>query len=179
MWYKVIMEINGTVEYGSIICKYEGKSGVYMDKYEFITNLQGHLTGKISTEKLREITAYYNDYIDSRIRKGKTEEEVLSELGDPRLLAKTITAAEGNGGYGETFETVYGSKREEREEQRRNAKILLRAWGIRLAVILAVMLFLFVLFKVIGLAFSIFIRFVVPIVVPVMIIYAVIEIFRK
>lgn len=173
------MEINGIVKYGSIFYKYEGESGVYMDKYEFITNLQRHLTGKVSTGKLQEITAYYNDYIDSQIRKGKTEEEVLAELGDPRLLAKTITAAEGNGGYGETFETVYGSEEEEREEKRRNAKVLFKIWAIRLAVILAVMLFFFIIFKVVGLAFSIFIRFVVPVVIPVMVIYAVIEIFRK
>ncbi|MBD5541272.1 MAG: DUF1700 domain-containing protein [Lachnospiraceae bacterium] len=179
MWYKLSMEIKGTDEYGSVTCKYESESGVYMNKYEFITNLQRHLTGKVSTGKLQEITAYYNDYIDSQIRKGRTEEEVLAELGDPRLLAKTITAAEGNGGYGETFETVYGSKEEEKEEKKRNAKILLKAWTIRLAVILAIMLFFFIVFKVVGLAFSIFIRFVVPVVIPVMIIYAVIEIFRK
>lgn len=173
------MEIKGIIEYGSIMCRYEGESGVYMDKYEFITNLQRHLTGKVSTEKLQEITAYYNDYIDSQIRKGKTEEEVLTELGDPRLLAKTITAAEGNGGYGETFETVYESREEEREEKRRNAKNLLKVWGLRLAVIIAVMLFFSILFKIVGLAFGIFIRFVVPVLIPVMVIYAVIEIFRK
>ena len=62
-----------------------------MNKYEFITGLQRHLTGKVSVEKLQELTAYYNDYIDSQIRKGRTEEEVLKELGDPRLLAKTIS----------------------------------------------------------------------------------------
>lgn len=150
-----------------------------MNKYEFITNLQRHLTGKVSTEKLREITDYYNDYIDSQIRKGRTEEEVLAELGDPRLLAKTITATEGNDGYGEAFETVYENREEERKDKRRNVQNRLKAWGIRLAVLLAIMLVLFIIFKVVGLAFGIFFRFVVPIIIPVMIIYAVIEIFRK
>lgn len=150
-----------------------------MNKYEFITNLQKHLTGKVSTEKLQEITAYYNDYIDSQIRKGKTEDEVLKELGDPRLLAKTIAATEGNSGYGEDFETVYENKEEERREKRKDVQNRLRAWGIRLAVLLAVVLIFFIIFKVVGLAFGIFFRFVVPVIIPVMIIYAVIGIFRK
>lgn len=150
-----------------------------MNKYEFITDLQRHLTGKVPTEKLRELTAYYNDYIDSQVRKGKSEEEVLGELGDPRLLARSIVETEGNGSYGGDFETVYEDKREERRDKTRNAGMLFRIWGIRLAVILAVMLFFFVVFKVVGLAFGIFIRFVVPVLVPLMIIYAVIEIFRR
>ena len=80
-----------------------------MNKYEFITNLQRHLTGKVSAEKLQELTAYYNDYIDAQIRKGRTEEEVLLELGDPRLLAKSIVETEGGsrGGDGLRANTVY------------------------------------------------------------------------
>ena len=70
-----------------------------MNKYDFINNLQRHLTGKVSPEQLQDLTRYYNQYIDGEIRKGKTEEEVLASLGDPRLLAKSIISAEGIGRY--------------------------------------------------------------------------------
>ena len=33
---------------------------------------------------------YYDKYISDEMKKGKTEKEVLEELGDPRLIAKTI-----------------------------------------------------------------------------------------
>ena len=61
-----------------------------MNKYEFITELQKYLTGKVSTYKLQDLTRYYQDYIDTEIRKGRAEEEVIASLGDPRLLARTI-----------------------------------------------------------------------------------------
>jgi len=33
---------------------------------------------------------YYEEYIDLQIRQGKSEQDVLQQLGDPRLLAKTV-----------------------------------------------------------------------------------------
>ena len=33
---------------------------------------------------------YYDKYISDEIKNGKTEKEVIEELGDPRLIAKTI-----------------------------------------------------------------------------------------
>lgn len=69
-----------------------------MNKYEFITSLQRRLTGEVSPAKVRELTDYYSDYIDTEIRKGRSEEEVLASLGDPHLLAKSIVASEGGDG---------------------------------------------------------------------------------
>ena len=53
---------------------------------------------------------YYQEYIDSEIRKGRNESEVMDQLGDPRLLAKSII--EANKRAGES----YGSNREYDEE---------------------------------------------------------------
>lgn len=33
---------------------------------------------------------YYEDYIQSQVHNGRSEEEVLAELGDPRLIARTL-----------------------------------------------------------------------------------------
>ena len=50
---------------------------------------------------INDTVAYYQDYIDTAMRKGRTEEDVLSELGDPRHIAKSIVASrDGSGIYG-------------------------------------------------------------------------------
>lgn len=61
-----------------------------MTKQEFIDKLRAALNGRIPTAEVTETINYYEDYINTEIRKGRTEDEVLTSLGDPRLIAKTI-----------------------------------------------------------------------------------------
>ncbi|MCD7837040.1 MAG: DUF1700 domain-containing protein [Lachnospiraceae bacterium] len=61
-----------------------------MTKKEFIDKLRAALNGRIPTAKVTENVNYYEDYINTEIRKGRTEQEVLASLGEPRLIAKTI-----------------------------------------------------------------------------------------
>ncbi len=150
-----------------------------MDKYEFITNLQRHLTGKISVQKLQEISAYYSNYIDTEIRKGKSEEEVLEALGDPRLLAKTIAEAEGNNSGENDFGTVYEEEDGNRKNRRRSFQINIKSWVFKLFVILILFLIGYVVFGIIGLAFSILFTYVLPIAVPVCLIYLIVQLLKK
>lgn len=77
-----------------------------MDRYEFINALRSALTGKVPGTTLEDNIRYYEDYIEMQVRQGKSEEEVLAALGDPRLLAKTIIEAnkyaEGTERYAES-----------------------------------------------------------------------------
>lgn len=61
-----------------------------MNKREFLRILKEALSGTLETKSLNEQLAYYEKYIDDEVRSGRTEQEVLEELGDPRLIAKTI-----------------------------------------------------------------------------------------
>ena len=45
-------------------------------------------------EQINEHIRYYSDYIDSQIRMGVAEEEVMASLGEPRWIAKTILGME-------------------------------------------------------------------------------------
>lgn len=81
-----------------------------MDRREFMEKLQRALSGGLNSSMVADNIRFYQDYIDSEIRKGKTEEEVLESLGDPRLLAKSII--EANKRAGES----YGTNREYDEE---------------------------------------------------------------
>ncbi len=53
------------------------------------------LGGRVNSMQLTENLEYYEEYINTEIRKGRDEGEVLSELGDPRLIARTIVEAGG------------------------------------------------------------------------------------
>lgn len=81
-----------------------------MDRREFMEKLQRALAGGLNSSMVADNMRFYQEYIDSEIRKGRTEAEVLESLGDPRLLAKSII--EANKRAGES----YGSNREYDEE---------------------------------------------------------------
>ena len=61
-----------------------------MTKAEFLEKLRIELSSGVTPQVLQENLNYYGQYIDDEIRKGRTESEVLAELGDPWILAKTI-----------------------------------------------------------------------------------------
>ena len=61
-----------------------------MTKNEFLSILRGRITGSIPTSEVESQLDYYSAYIDGRIGAGLTEEEAVEELGDPRLIAKTV-----------------------------------------------------------------------------------------
>ena len=66
-----------------------------MTKQEFLDGLRRSLAGGLETQEINEHIRYYSDYIDSQIRMGISEEEVMASLGEPRLIAKTLLGMEG------------------------------------------------------------------------------------
>ena len=67
-----------------------------MSKYEFLNDLKASLIGNVSGQIINENMQYYDEYIAGEVRKGKTESEILNELGDPRLIARTIIDTKGD-----------------------------------------------------------------------------------
>ena len=63
-----------------------------MNKQEFLDQLRRNISSINDYEFINDTIAYYQDYIESEIRKGATEQDVLNTLGDPRLIAKSILA---------------------------------------------------------------------------------------
>lgn len=74
-----------------------------MSKQEFLDGLRRSLSGGMEAHEINEHINYYSDYIDSQIRMGVSEEEVMASLGEPRLIAKTLLGMEG----GETVTEEY------------------------------------------------------------------------
>ena len=66
-----------------------------MNRQTFIDTLRRALYGRVSDYELADHIRYYEDYIQQEIMKGRSEQEVLGELGDPRLIARTILETSG------------------------------------------------------------------------------------
>lgn len=69
-----------------------------MTRQGFLAELTASLQGQVPQGVLREQVNFYASYIDTQISCGKTEEAVLEELGDPRLIARTIIDSTGAAG---------------------------------------------------------------------------------
>ena len=149
-----------------------------MDKREFIDKLQRALAGGLNSSQVAENVRYYEEYIDSEIRKGKSEADVMDQLGDPRLLAKSIIEANKRAG------ASYGSNREYDEEvsedidghgpgrnSAENRVVMLPGWLILLIVTVAVVV-------IIGVVTSL-LAFFAPVIIAVLIILLVVKIFQK
>lgn len=121
--------------------------GGHMNKEEFITRLQHALASGMPGGQVDGHVRYYREYIDSEIHKGKTEEEVMVQLGDPRLLARSIIDANKRAG------TSYGSNQGYDEEvagdtQEDNAyggtnrvrRVMLPGWLVMLIIFVIAML---------------------------------------
>ncbi|MEE1087288.1 MAG: DUF1700 domain-containing protein [Schaedlerella sp.] len=67
-----------------------------MTKTQFLEKLREELNGNVSQSVVHDNIDYYERYITDEVRSGKSEEEVLSILGDPWVIAQTIINAEGS-----------------------------------------------------------------------------------
>ena len=86
-----------------------GRTCESMNKQEFVDRLRMALNGRVSPGLVMDNVNYYEDYINTEIRKGRTEEEVLESLGDPRLIARTIIQTNGGDNRSGYRNTVYGN----------------------------------------------------------------------
>lgn len=83
-----------------------------MRKAEFLKELEDALTGEVSAAVMRENLNYYSQYISSECLKGRSEEEVIREIGSPRLTARTIIDSSAAGADGQGLEAAFRKRRE-------------------------------------------------------------------
>lgn len=126
--------------------------------------MEQKLTGELDEHTVGKTLRYYSEYIDSEMRKGKTEQEVLEDLGSPLLIARTILDTQGN-------ETANFSQTrpegETKEEEKGTESHRWNKW-----------LFLLCLLAVLFLLFTI-LRVLLPILLPVLLVLFVISLFKK
>ena len=134
-----------------------------MTKEQFMMELEQSLQGEVSAYELSDSLTYYRQYFEDEIRNGKSEEDVIRELGSPRLIARSIIdahgnegAASGNSGYKDSdyregsysnYGSSYGSERGDIENSgQRGGGTLQNAGRMIMTIIISALIFFVVLF---------------------------------
>lgn len=61
-----------------------------MTRQEFLDELGIALQGGMSQNHINGHLRYYDNYITEEVKKGRSEAQVIEQLGSPRLIAKTL-----------------------------------------------------------------------------------------
>ena len=139
-----------------------------MRKKKFLNGLRDALVNELSPDEVNQQLLYYERYINEEVSKGKTEEEILEMLGEPRLIAKTILSS--NGSMKEDTGEYYDTKDEQAKKKTENFMGINGIGGvIKLVLILLVLVF--------GI-FTVF-RLLLPVLLPVAVIGVIFFLLKK
>lgn len=159
-----------------------------MDKQEFLEKLRLALNGRVSPAVVTENINYYEDYINMEVRKGRSEEEVLTQLGDPRLIARTIIQTHGNGQFGKGRAAdmsgstrTYSDRNADHYDNGQGSEKKKRPLSFRLPIwlfgILALVVVALVVVGVLSLVFSV-VSIMLPVILIVLAVAFVVKLFR-
>ena len=134
-----------------------------MKKHEFLSELKEALEHNMDEQKIKGHVEYYDEYIQNEVKSGRSEEEVVNELGDPWAIAKTIRLSEGMDQ--DKQENTYTTTEEETPSTETKQGINWK--GILVVIVLCILVFsLFsALMGILGLA----IRYAFPILIVVLV----------
>ncbi len=125
-----------------------------MSKQEFLETLGKALRRELPVQAVEQNLQYYEQYFVQRMQDGMTEAEILKELGDPRLIAKTILNVEQQKSeQGNASDTVYtedsdGTFKKDQTKENGSQIKLHSLGGVKAWIVLAlVLIVLFVLLR--------------------------------
>ena len=122
-----------------------------MNKEAFIDTLRRALYGKVSDYELTDQVRYYEDYIQSQVRSGRDEQQVLDELGDPRLIARTLLDTDVDNGQLDYEEySTYSDDAQNTQSSSRNHVHVWRfdTWYSKLLGVVILLIVVFLLFHI-------------------------------
>lgn len=147
-----------------------------MSKNEFLDILHEQLSSQLPEGAVAAHIQYYRNYIEEQQQKGRSESEVLNELGDPRLIARTLLDTETidsdisqNNSYSENGSSYHSST--SGSVKKRTYKLDLTTWYGKLIAILAAALVIFLLCTILSV--------LIPIILVVGAVLYLISYFRK
>ena len=156
-----------------------------MSKTEFIDILYNQLSGQMPEGSVAAHVQYYRNYIEDEQQKGRTETDILNDLGDPRLIARTLLDTEvgaGNPQNGSTYSAIYNEADSDYNEydssdsarghvKKHSFKLDLSTWYGKVAVILIAAVVLLLLVTILGI--------LIPVVIVAGVIMYIVSQFRK
>lgn len=159
-----------------------------MNRNEFLDKLQHALGNDLEAPLVRENVEYYRSYIQEELSKGRREEDVLEELGDPWVVAQTIIDAklDDRAEYVEPMRETYGYRREDSVDDEYGYgrtfggnihTFTLDSWKSRVILILGIVLLILVIGGILSIVGGI-LSLVAPVLFPVLAVLVVIRIIK-
>ena len=151
-----------------------------MSKEEFLQELREALAGDVPEAVIRDNLSYYGSYLSQEMAKGRSVDEIVEEIGEPFIVARTIIdhceasgACGGNDGYG-SYQETYSDTRSQGGNQGYGTSgqqnpfpnmryIDLNKWYWKLLAIVLLFSVVSLVFQIIGGIFALLIRFSGPI----------------
>lgn len=157
-----------------------------MNKEEFLRELEEALAGDVPESVIRDNISYYSSYLTQEMAKGRTVDEIVLEIGEPFIVAKTIIESSeaagesaGNDGYGNYRETYTEARSQDQyQDQRRNPNVHyidLNKWYWKLLGIILLFFVITLIFNIVGGIFALLMRFAGPL----MMIFLVVWLFKN
>ena len=149
-----------------------------MRKEEFLEKLRARLSQTMSQQEVAAQICYYENYIQEQMQNGRSEEEVLAELGDPLLIAKTLMdVQETQEEYGRSETNIYEERggQESDDAQRELHRMEIKTRG---GCLLAAVIFVVVVAMILWAAGTVLIH-LLPILIPVMVVLLVVAYFKQ
>lgn len=153
-----------------------------MTRSEFLDKLREALENDLSGQVIQDNVDYYNSYITEEVKKGRAESEVMSELGDPWVIARSIAdmsenASGGAQGAG-SYENSQGQRSAGQRPQNRgyeqnsgNVRVFgFDTWWKKLLLVLAIVGVIAVVIAIIGGIFSLLMPLLVPLLLVMLVI---------
>ena len=158
-----------------------------MNREEFLRGLEDALAGEVPQSVIRDNVNYYGSYISQEMAKGRTVDEIVDEIGDPRIVAKTIIDSSeasgetsGGSGYGSYRSTSYSESEGQSPSNGKNSVhyIDLNKWYWKLLAYLLLFMIVSLVFRLIGGIFALLIRFSGPLMMF-FLVYWIVKNFKK
>jgi len=144
-----------------------------MTRSEFLNKLKEALANDLSGPVIQENVNYYSGYIADEVRKGRSEEEVVAELGDPWAIARTIIESlEIQGNTQEDY--GYEPKRQNYDQRQQSGTgqvhiFGLDTWWKKLLLVLGIVGVFMLVIAVIGGIFSLLAPILVPLILMIIV----------
>lgn len=143
-----------------------------MKKQEFLEKLYDALCESMDKSEAQIHVKYYKQYIEEKVREGKKEKDVIAELENPRLIAKSLIEA-GDDAF--KYSDDVGEDKFEYDDVNKNMyenigispKGKLYLWGVGILVVLIIAAIIWAIFGTIVLVGKVIVRFIVPITIGV------------
>lgn len=150
-----------------------------MNKDIFLTILKETLEGEVSGSVIQENIAYYQEYILDEEKKGRTEQDILNLLGDPRLIARTIIDTDSAKDSYESYDATETNEKKgfhtsfdnEKGWKMHYGKFQLNSWYAKLLFFLIMVVILFIIGKIM--------IFLVPVILPIIVVLFLVSLLKK